>query len=322
VPTPPRIVVPPPALNANAQPDISLTTNHNSPYSFLHNFSYTNLVQSNAPWEWKYEFRRQAQPILPYLALGPMLSAKNEAQLASSGTTMLLGIAQKQPTAKRLMQSVLQSVEKLGLEQHLIDVADNQELIQTFPAITHLINSHLLRTWDQGQGRLGQVLVFCESGNERSACVIAAYLMETHDDVNHIKAMQLCQAQRFCVNFDDGSKRLLQGYWDILCAKRAVADGNNLRTMVSLAASQAGSTNQTDATAPAAALTSSTPATVPEQTPPRTKRSLERDDDGDDAMDQDDDDDEQRFTGRSFAPFVDDSVFSAAEMQAEINRVS
>jgi hypothetical protein len=35
-----------------------------------------------------------------------------------------------------------------------------------------------------------------------------------------------------------------------------------------------------------------------------------------------DDDDQQRFAGRSFAPFVDDSVFSAAAMQAEINRVS
>jgi hypothetical protein len=247
-----------------------------------------------------------------------MLAAKNEAQLASNGTTMLLGIAQKQPTAKRLMQSVLQSVEKLDLEHHLIDVADNQELIHAFPVITHLINTHLLRTWNQGQGRLGQVLVFCESGNERSACVIAAYLMETHDDVNHIKAMQLCQAQRFCVNFDDGSKRLLQGYWDILCARRAVAVGSDMRHMVQLAASNAGHAQRSDSTAMAA---SSGPTAAPEYTAPRTKRTLERDDDDDDSMEQDDDD-QQRFAGRSFAPFVDDSAFSAAAMQAEINRVS
>jgi hypothetical protein len=250
-----------------------------------------------------------------------MLAARNEAQLASNGTTMLLGIAQKQPTAKRLMLSVLRSVEKLGLESHLIDVADNQELIHTFPKINHLINTHLLRTWNQGQGRLGQVLVFCESGNERSACVIAAYIMETHDDVNHIKAMQLCQAQRFCVNFDDGSKRLLQGYWDILCARRAVAHGNDARHLVELATSYPGYTDQSNTTAAAATHMSSAPAGTSDSTLPRTKRTLERDDDDDDSMEQDDDD-QQRFAGRSFAPFVDDSVFSAAAMQAEINRVS
>ncbi|KAF1823522.1 phosphatases II, partial [Dissoconium aciculare CBS 342.82] len=276
VPTPPRIVVPPPALNADARPDINLSTQRNSPYTFLHNFNYANLVQSNAPLEWKYEFRREAQSILPYLALGPMLAAKNEAQLVSNGTTMLVGIAQKQPTAKRLMTSALQVVERMGLEHHLIDVADNQDLIHNFPEITHLINTHLLRTWDQGRGRLGQVLVFCESGNERSACVIAAYLMETHDDVDHIKAMQLCQAQRFCVNFDDSSKRLLQGYWDILCAKRAVAN----------------------------VMPSQTPFGGNASVQSRPKRTLERDDDGDDLMEQDDDD-QQRFAGRSFAPFVD-----------------
>jgi hypothetical protein len=250
-----------------------------------------------------------------------MLAAKNEAQLVSNGTTMLVGIAQKQPTAKRLMMSALQVVERMGLEHHLIDVADNQDLIHNFPEITHLINTHLLRTWDQGRGRLGQVLVFCESGNERSACVIAAYLMETHDDVDHIKAMQLCQAQRFCVNFDDSSKRLLQGYWDILCAKRAVANGAMMQ-VVQAAASSA-------AFASPAALSGVAATVMPSQTPfggnatvqSRPKRTLERDGDSDDLMEQDDDD-EQRFVGRSFAPFVDDSVFAAAKVQGETRRVS
>ncbi|KAK3081559.1 hypothetical protein LTR53_020464, partial [Teratosphaeriaceae sp. CCFEE 6253] len=85
-----------------------------------------------------------------------------------------------------------------------------------------MINEHLARS-HQRTGKVGKVLVFCESGNERSAGVVAAYLMETHADVDFIKAMQLVQAQRFCANFDDAMKRLLQGYWDILRAGRQVA---------------------------------------------------------------------------------------------------
>ncbi|KAG9619567.1 phosphatases II, partial [Aureobasidium melanogenum] len=111
-----------------------------------------------------------------------------------------------------------------------------------------------------------KVLVFCESGNERSAAVVAAYLMEILADVDHIKAMQIVQAQRFCVNFDDNVKRLLQGYWDILQARRTTANFS---------------------------------------TSGRPKRLLERDMDHD-GMDIDESgDDGERFQSRTFAPFVD-----------------
>jgi serine/threonine/tyrosine-interacting protein len=48
-------------------------------------------------------------------------------------------------------------------------------------------------------------------------------LMETLADFDHVKAMQVCQAQRFCVNFDDTLKNILRSYWDILQAQRSVA---------------------------------------------------------------------------------------------------
>jgi len=159
-----------------------------------------------------------------------------------------------------------------------VDLAGPQELIHDFPQITALINEHLARI-HQSTGQVGKVLVFCESGNERSAAVIAAYLMETHVDVDFIKAMQLVQAQRFCANFDDGLKRLLQSYWDILCARRQVAALNEAPIGVN------GVSNGAVAT------------------PPKAKRGLQRDDD--DEMDGMEGDDGARFGGRTFAPFAD-----------------
>lgn len=269
VPTPPRIVVPPPALNADALPDIHLGASSVLPHP---GEAYSKLVTQNAVLEWNYERRRDAQMILPYIYLGPMTVAKDEAWLKSTGITMVLGVRQKHDAFKvKLMDGAMRRVEGWGIQAETIDLRDLADLIHAFPQTTALINHHLASVHAQ-TGQLGKVLVFCESGNERSAGVVAAYLMETHEDVDFIKAMQLCQAQRFCVNFDDAMKRLLQGYWDILCAKRAVAGYN-----------AGGAANQ---------------GTMPA----KSKRGLERDDD--EEMDMDGDDVE-RFGGRSFAPFVD-----------------
>lgn len=271
VPTPPRIVVPPPNLTSDALPDITVGAS-----SLLPNpgDAYKNLVSTNPVFDWAYERRREAQWVLPYLYLGPMTAAKDEAWMRKEGITMVLGIRQKYGFSFRLMDGTLHRAQAAGVEARAVDLANNQDLIHSFPDTTALINSHLSRVYNT-TGHLGKVLVFCESGNERSAGVIAAYLMETHENVDYIKAMQLCQAQRFCVNFDDAMKRLLQGYWDILCAKRAVAASN---------------------TASGPSLQSHTN---------KNKRGLERDEDDDEDMDAMRDDDFQRFGGRTFTPFMD-----------------
>lgn len=64
VPTPPRIVVPPPALNEDALPDIHLGASSVLPTP---GDAYTNLITTNAVFEWTYERRREAQMVLPYL---------------------------------------------------------------------------------------------------------------------------------------------------------------------------------------------------------------------------------------------------------------
>ena len=275
VPTPPRIVVPPPALNADALPQITLNALKDS--AFLNGVNYNNIITQNALIEWSYERRREAQMVLPYLYLGPMTSAKDEAWLRKEGITCVLGVRQRSLHESKMMNGALRKAAELGIEHRTVDLSSNQDLIHSLPATISLIHNHVFQR-QQDTGQIGKVLVFCESGNERSAGVVAAYIMETHEDVDYIKAMQLCQAQRFCVNFDDGMKRLLQGYWDILCARRQVATQQN-------------GTLDHDGAA------NGFPSGV------KTKRGLQRDED--EEMEGMDEDDIERFGGRSFAPFVD-----------------
>lgn len=227
LPTPPRIVVPPPTLTTDipelsmgmAPPDLDADIDT----SFLKEFSLESIVQKNTLLNWAYERRRQAQMILPWLYLGPLTSAKDSEALARDGITMILAIRSRENS----MNGPLQSGRQLGLEVATIEAPNFFDLIGNFPRTTKIINRHvgLVRqmTANSADPRLGKVLVFCESGNEKSAAVVAAYLMEMLDEFDHVKAMQICQAQRFCVNYDDTVKNILRSYWDILQARRAVA---------------------------------------------------------------------------------------------------
>lgn len=75
---------------------------------------------------------------------------------------------------------------------------------------------------DKARFRRGKVLVFCESGNNRSAAVVAAYIM-TVFGVNIVRAVQFVNRQRFCTSFDEDTKFWLRAYQDILEARRAIA---------------------------------------------------------------------------------------------------
>lgn len=278
VPTPPRIVVPPPSINSAIAPQFGLTPPQNHPG--LDGISYENMKTCSL-LEWTYERRRHAQAVLPFLYLGPLSAAKDRTFLTNEGITMMLGIRQKHGFGNRIMNAALGIADELGIQNSTVDLVSDRELVGAFSSIGRTINNHLVRIsqlhrkGQPGVPAMGKVLIFCESGNERSAAVVAAYLMETHPDVDYIRAMQVCQSQRFCVNFDDGMKRLLQSFWDILQARRDVAHH------------------------------------LPAPTPIRAgKRALSRDEDsdedyGNEDMDMGAEDDAERFERRAFAPFVD-----------------
>ncbi|OCK81365.1 phosphatases II [Lepidopterella palustris CBS 459.81] len=296
LPTPPRIIIPPPTLQTEV-PDVAIERvihpeEGQVDMSFLSGVDFSDVVQRNSLIEWTYERRRQAQMVLPFLYLGPMVAAKDMAFLRNEQITMLLAIRPRQTG----MIGAFKAAQDANLETCAIEVPNNQALISTFPNALKIINEHLYRVYkrDARHPQMGKVFVFCESGNEKSAAIVAAYLMEMLADIDFVKAMQICQAQRFCVNFDDALKHLLQSYWEIISARRLVAktrpsslpSSSNLSVRHSQPVST-GSSNRSPSVS-------------------GHKRTL--DDVYDDDMDMDDgvdSSDDARFRGREIAPFED-----------------
>ncbi|KAF2818862.1 hypothetical protein CC86DRAFT_151518 [Ophiobolus disseminans] len=287
LPTPPRIIVPPPTLT-NEMPGlvVGAGTTGEVDLSFMSELDLEDTISKNTLVEWAYERRRQAQMILPWLYLGPMVAAKDKAFLEREGITMVLAIRAQSNS----MMGALAAASGVCAEVATIEVPSFYELIGRFAETTTMINSHIARFRQHsleknGQPTLGKVLVFCESGNEKSAAVVAAYLMRMLTDFDHVKAMQVCQAQRFCVNFDDVLKNILRSHWDILQAQRSVV--------------------------------SSTPSAQPSGTnsqhgngshfqPTKHKRTIEHtreDDDVDMDANAEPSDDALRFAGRDSTPF-------------------
>lgn len=197
-------------------------------FSLAHLDGFTRRFKFN---QWSYELRREAQAILPFLSLGPSSCLKDRESLSSQGFTLLLAIRNTHSAQARLVSGDKAAAD-LGVQADTIDVLDNQELISAFPRAIRRINDHLAgvdadafsnTTTPQGghSPHKKKVLVFCESGNERSAAVVIAYIMVMLNmDAGH--AIRLTQQHRFCVSVEDPLKRILFAFESILSAKRDV----------------------------------------------------------------------------------------------------
>ncbi|TVY81738.1 Serine/threonine/tyrosine-interacting protein B [Lachnellula suecica] len=227
--------------------------------------------------DWQYEWRRKAQPVLAFLHLGTSAAARDVEYLKRDGITMLLVIRDTTMATARMLSGD-KVARQLGIESAAIDVSGYQELIANLPRAIKTINDHLISEYlkyspnqtDSGRTTWGKVLVFCESGNERSALVVAAYIMYTYG-LDLVTAIQYVQNQRFCVAFDDPLKRLLLSYQDILEAHRASNQfhpNENINVL----------------------------------SQPKEKRSRS-DADSDELMGMEDADDAARFADRSFVPY-------------------
>ncbi|WQF83502.1 Putative Dual specificity protein phosphatase [Colletotrichum destructivum] len=184
---------------------------------------------------WSYESRRKAQSILDFLYLGPLSVARDEAWLAKEGITMIIVTRHSRVAQARLM-SVDKVAQKLGIGVEYLDVQDNSELIRGFPEVVAKINGHLLDVYrsqampmqegqmiiDNDSFKSGKVLLVCETGNDRSTFVAAAYIMNMYGK-DMISTVQFISIQRFSANFDEDGKRMLQAYEDILNAQRSVS---------------------------------------------------------------------------------------------------
>lgn len=183
------------------------------PDAFIHKF----LSQ-----DWHYDMRRVAQPILPFLYLGPLACSKDRDFLRREGFTLLLAIRNERSAQARLVSGEKVAAE-LGIIADSVDVSGNQELISMFPRAIRRINDHVSC---QDQTRIPssvpkKVLVFCESGNERSAAVVITYMMVMFS-LDAGTALKLVQNRRFCVCIEDALRHLLGSFESILEAKRDV----------------------------------------------------------------------------------------------------
>lgn len=187
--------------------------------------------------DWTFEMRRQAQRILPFLSLGPSLVLRDREFLRSEGFTLLLAIRSRQSAMVHLVSGEKAAAE-LGIQADSIDVRDNQELAAEFPRAIRRINDHLAGvdvdpTTTAGlnannpatqNARITQkkkVLVFCETGSERSAAVVIAYLMVMLN-MQVFEAAYLIQQYRCSLSIDEPVKRVLAAFDTVLAAKRDV----------------------------------------------------------------------------------------------------
>lgn len=235
VPLPPQICIPPPTCNRIGIPDLRIGQDPSNfdrtgfrNIEFLKTVSTDNIIRDNNYKDWKYEQRRAAQQVLPFLWLGPVSAARDSSFLQSHQITMILAMRNIQSGGAISLRS--KAAVQLGIESRAIDVAGTYEVIPALLSGIEIINTHVSDLHKKRQVETsfpsntsvsppGKVLVYCESGNELSSIFLAAYLMAIYS-IDLVKAIQVIQAQRFCAPFDDASKFLLQTFGDIVQAQR------------------------------------------------------------------------------------------------------
>ena len=232
MPTPPNIVVPPPVMSDTIVHQLSIGLPIHNPepqynVDFLKDADYAKLFGVQLS-NWEYKMRRTAQPILPFLFVGPASAAKNTDFLREAGITMVYGVQPRRAYGAMLTQGGIRAAQELNIASATVEVNDPHELVSNFPITTRKINGHLAFMNQVAQTNPdkpigpGKVLIFCESGNEKSAAIAAAWLMETFEGIDHLRAMQVLVSRRFCSNFDETMKGVLAAYNDLLRAKRDV----------------------------------------------------------------------------------------------------
>ncbi|MCJ1312076.1 hypothetical protein MMC25_005750 [Agyrium rufum] len=242
-----------PSIDSTGRANLSASTLSALP--FLPSINHNCILNPYSPIGWRYEDRRHAQAVLPYLYLGPSSVARDATFLREQGITLLLDVR-----ADSRMQGVGSKSKggagDLGIASQRIVVRGEMGLIAAFGEAVGVINSHLCEQYHylrrqaalqqqrqqeegsseqlstmpgtsesseqvQPQQVTGKVLVYCETGNESSAAVVVAYLMAVYE-ASLDGAMAVVTKQRFCTVLLPEVKQMLRSYEEILNATRDV----------------------------------------------------------------------------------------------------
>ncbi|PGH17585.1 hypothetical protein AJ80_04763 [Polytolypa hystricis UAMH7299] len=204
-----------------------------------HNFTSTAGIGA-----WLYTMRRDAQAILPFLYLGPNTAARNTEFLRSEGITLMLGVRGTHSSHPTIINSDKQAHE-LGIEADYVVVDESQDLASKLRSIICRINGHVCccEKHQKGQktpfapGPPKKVLVFCETGNERSGVVVVAYLMAIFN-MSPEAAMVNVQGQRLCASLGGTFRHALASFADVINAARDVTRANRFSASLTIPESE------------------------------------------------------------------------------------
>lgn len=241
---PSSFTIPPPTLDfSQGQP--SMTVKHSESMDYGSNqfgnpvflqalITDGSVTLTHKMLDWRYDNRREAQMVLPYLYIGPLSAAKNEKFIRDTGFTFLVSVRSTASGPTRTMDAAKMAAH-YGISSYNVDIESPVDLMRKFPAAIKTINDHLEYTANGGSLSLtdnarpvviqGKVLIFCETGNERSAAFVAAYLMAVFN-IDVIPAIQTVQSQRFSICMDDSTKNALGTFETLLRAERDVGRAN------------------------------------------------------------------------------------------------
>ena len=297
IPALPRVNIPPLVASSDVfSHNLKLVENEhkNQNLSFLKDIDFGNDNGKKNHHAWKYSQRREAQKILPYLYLGPIIATRDKEFLKREKFTMFLAVRYRHGQSSNHMAGAAQAAADLEINYECLDIQSPSDIIRSFSKSVDLINQHMSNVYSASisendhKPTIGKILVFCESGNDISAAIVSSYLMSMLEGIDYVRAIQLCQACRFSAHFNELTKSALQSYWEILRARRDV-------------------TGPSDVSGPFTAQATGVSGSAGRlQFPHNGKRSLLDDDPNGDEMDSSIDlADAARFEGRSMQPFCE-----------------
>jgi serine/threonine/tyrosine-interacting protein len=177
-------------------------------------------------YEWTYSSRRQAQSITPFLYLGPGNCMRDAAFLDTAGITFLLAV--RSAKVARNLPHYLQpstSPAAAGRQTAVFDTDNPFEFIANVRPVIRTIINHIqtksklpIQSMEDVKAR---ILICCETGNDRSATLVAAILMIIYG-CSPREALQVIYSQRTSVSIVEDMRRMLLGFDDILAAERQV----------------------------------------------------------------------------------------------------
>ena len=174
------------------------------------------------------------------------------------------------------LKSVTMAEEFLRLDTEYIALENDAQIIHDLQKVFGVFAAHGKRL--EHLGKQSKILVTCETGNDRSAAVVAAFIMALYGETM-ITVLQFMSLKRFCISFSEDTKRMLLAWQDIVAASSSLQQHNS-----SLVDGPSVPLQPTDL--------------------PARKRSRERSPD----IEMGTDDDSERFVGREdFVPFIDNN---------------